>query len=171
MANDGKFLNLTGGVPTQETAINTSAGAGDANKIVKLDAAGRFDPSMMPVGTDIDVLTVTTSEALSAGDFVNLHSSTGLKVRKADATSAGKEAHGFVLASAASGAAATVYLAGTNTAVTGRTVGARQFLHTTAGAPLETTGPSATGNVSQVIGVATSTTSIKFNPSVPILVA
>lgn len=170
MANNGKYLALTSGVPTEETAIATSAGAGDANKIAKLDSSGRFDASMMPVGTDISVLTVTTSEAVSAGDWINLWNSTGLKARKADATTAGKEAHGFVLAGFGSGASATVYLDGVNTAVTGRTVGARQFLHTTAGGSTETA-PSSTGNVDQVVGVASATTAVVFNPSVPILVA
>ena len=170
MANNGKYLALTGGVPTEETAINTSAGAGDAAKIAKLDATGRWDASMMPVGTDISVLTVTTSEAVSAGDFINFHNSTGLKARKADATVAGKEAHGFVLAGFGSAASATVYLDGVNTAVSGKTVGARQFLGTTAGAAVETA-PSSTGNVAQVLGVATAATAIVFNPSVPILIA
>jgi hypothetical protein len=170
MANDGKFLNLTSGVPTQETAVNTSAGAGDANKIPKLDAAGRLDSTMMPVGTDLESASVTASEALSAGDFINLWNSTGIKMRKADATAAGKEAHGFVLASVSSSAAGTAYFDGINTGVSGCTVGARQFLHTTAGGHTETA-PSTSANVAQVVGVAISATAIKFNPSVPILVA
>ena len=170
MANDGKFLNLTGGVPTQEVAVGTSAGAGDANKIPKLDAAGKLDITMMPTGAGPDATTITTSEALSAGDFVNLHNSTGIKARKADATTSGKEAHGYVLSAVGSGASATVYFDGVNTAVTGRTVGARQFLGTTAGLPVETA-PSATGNMAQILGVALSATSILFRANDPILVA
>lgn len=170
MANNGKYLALTLGVPTEETAIATSAGAGDAAKIPKLDGSGRFDVSMMPVGTDVAAITVTTSESVAAGDWVNLWNSTGLKARKADATAAGKEAHGFVLAAFGSAASATVYLDGVNTGVTGRTVGARQFLHTTAGGSTETA-PTTTGNVDQVVGIAYSATAIAFRPSVPILVA
>ena len=49
-------------------------------------------------GGGADTGTVTTSEALAAGDLVNIWNSSGAKARKADATTAGKEAHGFVLA-------------------------------------------------------------------------
>lgn len=170
MANDGKFLNLTSGVPTQETAINTSAGAGDASKIIKLDAAGRIDSTMMPIGTDIETQAITASEALSAGDLVNLWNSTGLKARKADATAAGKEAHGFVTAAVSSSASATVFFDGIVTGLSGLTVGARQFLHTTAGGRTETA-PSTAGNIDQVVGVALSATTMKFRPETGILVA
>jgi hypothetical protein len=170
MANDGKFLNITSGVTTQETAIATSAGAGDANKIIKLDGTGKVDPSFMPTGVTAEVVIVTTSEALAAGDFVNLWNSTGIKARKADATVTGKEAHGFVLAAVISGGSASVYMEGFNSQVTGKTVGARQFLSTTAGLATETP-PAATGNMAQVIGVATSATSISFAPMTPILLA
>jgi hypothetical protein len=170
MANDGKYLNLTNGVPTQESAINASAGAGDAGKMTKLDGAGRFDASMMPVGTDIEATAITASEALAAGAFVNLWNSAGLKMRNADATVAGKEAHGFVLAAVANGAVGTAYTQGINTGCTGRTVGARQFLSTVAGSPVEAA-PAATGNVAQPIGVALSATAVKFNPQTPVLAA
>jgi hypothetical protein len=164
MANDGKFLNITSGVPQQEVAVNTSAGAGDAGKIAKLDSTGRWDLSMMPTGVTAEVATITTSEALAAGDFVNIWNSTGIKARKADATTAGKKADGFVLAAVLSGASATVYLPGSiNTAVSGLTAGADQFLNTTAGGRTETA-PSASGNVAQLLGKALSSTSMYFHP-------
>src|SRR5512143_1765954 len=96
MAGD-KYLYNNVGALTEKAAIQSSAGAGDAGKIPALDAAGRLDNSMMPVGLGAETDVITTSEALSAGDFVNIWASTGTKVRKADATTAGKEAHGFVL--------------------------------------------------------------------------
>jgi hypothetical protein len=170
MANNGKFVALTGGMLTEETALSTSAGAGDANKIVKLNGSGKLDTTMMPTGIGPEAVTITTSEALAAGDFVNIWNSTGVKARKADATVNGKEAHGFVLAAAASGASATVYFDGVNDQLAGMTVGARQFLHTTAGARNETA-PSATGNVDQVLGVAISASSMIFKPGQPVLVA
>lgn len=148
---------------------NTSAGAGDANKLVALDAAGRIDSTMMPVGIGADTATITTSEALAAGDLVNIWNSTGAKVRKADATVAGKEAMGFVLASFGSATSATVYFEGTNTAVTGQTPGP-VFLATTAGGAT-TTAPSASGNVVQRIGFATSATTINFQAQTPVTLA
>lgn len=143
-----------------------SAGAGDSGKLVALDGAGRIDSSAMPVGIGADTATITTSEALAAGDFVNIHNSTGAKVRKADAATAGKEAHGFVLAAFGSAAAATVYFEGTNTQVTGQTPG-RVFLQTTAGLA-GAAAPSAAGNVVQNLGFAISATAINFQSGVPV---
>jgi hypothetical protein len=160
MAAD-KYLYNNAGQLTEKSANQSSAGAGDAGKIPALDSSGRLDSSMMPVGVEIETETITASEALSAGDFVNIWNSTGLKVRKADATAAGKEANGFVLASVSNGAAATVYRKGFNTSVSGLTVGTKYFLHTTAGG-LTSTAPSASGNVVQPMGVADAATSIYF---------
>lgn len=164
-----KYLRNNAGVITEEASVQASAGAGDAAKIVALDASGKIDTTMMPVGIGADTATITASEALAAGDFVNVWNSTGAKVRKADATTSGKEAHGFVLSAVASGAAATVYFEGTNTSVTGRTPGP-QFLATTAGTATSTA-PSGAGNVVQRIGVATSTTAINFEANQPIVLA
>lgn len=171
MANNGKYLALTAGTITEENAINTSAGAGDAGKIPKLDSAGTLPISMLPTGTGPDVITVTASEALAAGDYVNLWNSTGLKVRKADATAVGKDAHGFVLAAVLSSASATVYFPSqNNTSTSGRTVGAKQFLSTTPGISQETA-PAATGNIVQAIGVAYAATGVIFQPLSAITVA
>ena len=154
------------------TIVNSktsSAGAGDAGKVVALDGAGRIDSTMMPVGIGADTASITTSEALAAGDLVNIWNSAGAKARKADATTAGKEAHGFVLAAFGSGVAATVYFEGTNTAVTGLAPGP-QFLNTAAGGASDTA-PSAAGNVVQNVGVATSATSLNFQLGTPIVLA
>ena len=155
--------------PTILNAKASSAGAGDAGKIVQLDSAGRLDATMMPVGIGADTASVTTSEALAAGDFVNIWNSSGAKARKADATVAGKEAHGFVLTGVASGAQATVYFEGTNTAVTGQTPG-NVFLSTTAGRSAASA-PTGSGNVVQCIGFATGPTTINFQAQPPIVLA
>lgn len=149
---------------------NTSAGAGDAGKVVVLDSAGRVDSSMMPVGIGADTATITTSEAIASGDFVNIWNSTGAKCRKADAATAGKEAHGFVLVGVGSGAAATVYFEGTNTAVTGQTPGVCYLSAATAGLATGTA-PSAAGNVVQRIGFATSATAINFQSNQSVTLA
>ena len=167
MAN--KYLYNNAGTITEREALVTSAGAGDAGKIPALDAAGRLDNSVMPSGIGADTAAITTSEALAAGDYVNIWNSTGAKARKADATVAGKESHGFVLASVASGATATVYFEGPNTAVTGQTPGPI-FLSTTAGVG-SSSAPSGSGNVVQRLGVATSATSVNFEAQSPIVLA
>jgi len=150
-------------------AKNSSAGAGDAGKLCQLDGSGRLDSTMMPVGIGADTATITASEALAAGDFVNIWNSSGAKVRKADATVAGKEAHGFVLAAVSNGASATVYFEGTNTGVTGQTPGP-VFLSTTAGLAAGAA-PSGSGNIVQRVGFAVSATAINFQSQPPVTLA
>ena len=164
-------LNASGVLdPTIINAKATSAGAGDAGKIVQLDGSGRLDNSVMPVGIGADTKVMIASEALAAGDFINVWSdASAFKVRKADATTGGKRAHGFVLSAVASGANATVYFEGENTAVTGMTPG-DVFLGTTAGRA-QATAPTGSGQAVQRIGVATSATSVNFEPSQPIVLA
>ena len=164
-------LNASGVLdPTIINAKATSAGASDAGKVVQLDGSGRLDNSVMPVGIGADTKVMIASEALAAGDFINVWSdASAFKVRKADATTGGKRAHGFVLSAVASGANATVYFEGENTAVTGMTPG-DVFLGTTAGRA-QATAPTGSGQVVQRIGVATSATSVNFEPSQPIALA
>lgn len=164
-----KFLRLVNGVLTEIFGVQTSAGAGNAGDLVSLDDSGRIDNSMMPVGIGADTAAITASETLAAGDWVNVWNSSGAKVRLADATVAGKEAHGFVLAAVANGANATVYFEGTNTQVTGQTPG-NAYLQTTAGKSGHTA-PSASGNVVQQIGVAVSATAVNFERNAPVVLA
>ena len=164
-----KFLRLVNNLVTEVLGIQTSAGAANAGDIVALDDSGRIDNSMMPVGIGADTAVIAASEALAAGDWVNVWNSTGAKARKADATTSGKEAHGFVLAAVTSGANATVYFEGTNTQVTAQTPGP-VFLQTTAGTG-GATAPSASGNVVQRLGVAVSTTAVNFEGGVPVVLA
>ena len=164
-----KFLRLISGALTEVFGVTTSAGAGNDGDIVALDATGRIDNSMMPVGIGADTKSIQASENLAAGDFVNVHNSGGARVRKADATTAGKGAHGFVLAAVTSGANATVYFEGTNNQVTGLTPG-DVFLQTTAGLSGATV-PSAAGNVVQRLGAAVSATEVSFEPGTPVTLA
>ena len=165
-----KFLRLVNGVLTEIFGVQTSAGAANAGDLVSLDDTGRIHNSMMPVGIGTDTATVTASEALAAGDWVNIWNDAGTaKVRKADATTAGKEVHGFVLSAVTSGNPATVYFEGTNTQVTGQTPGP-VYLRTTAGAGGATI-PSASGNVVQQIGVAVSATAVNFERNAPVVLA
>lgn len=193
-----KFIKNAAGALTEQAAITTSAGAGDAQalvalnasgildstivnsktnsagagdtgKLVALDAAGKIDITMMPVGVAADTAILTTSEIIASGALINIWDSTGAKARNADATIAGKEAMGFCLTGAGSGAAITVYFEGSNTSVTGLTPGA-QFLLTTPGL-CGTTAPSGSGNVVQRVGFATSATSMNFQSQPPVTLA
>jgi len=164
-----KYIKNNAGTLTEQPATDASVGAADAGKIVALDAGGLIDPSMMPVGIGPDTQSVETTENLAAGDLVNIYNSSGAKCRKADATTAGKYAHGFVLAATTSGQNATVYFEGSNNQVSGLTPG-DQFLSTTAGLSDETA-PSGSGNVVQRVGVATAAGVLNFESGTPIVLA
>jgi hypothetical protein len=124
---------------------------------------------MMPVGITADTKIATASETISAGAFVNFHNSSGLKVRNADASN-GRPAHGFTLLGGASAASVTCLLEGTNTAVSGKTPGATQFLAATPGTTTETA-PTTAGQIVQIVGVALLATEISFEPDSPITLA
>lgn len=167
-----KYLSLVNGRLQEVQASDASAGAADAGKLVALDASGRIDSSMMPTGIGADTANVVASEALAAGDYVNIWNDAGApKARKADASTAGKEAVGFVLSAVSAGGMASIYFEGQNTQVTGKTPGARQYLSaTTPGATTETP-PSGSGQVVQLVGVATSATSISTEIGDGVIVA
>lgn len=165
-----KYITNNNGQLQEVIANTVSGGSGDAGKIIALDSAGRIDNSMMPVGIGADTASILTSEVLSSGNYVNIWNNAGaFNVRKADATIAGKEAHGFVLSSYNSSTQATVYFEGTNTGVTGQTPGV-VFLSTTAGIG-SSTAPSASGNAVQVLGFAVSATAVNFQSNRPVILA
>lgn len=164
-----KFLQHNGSGGMAEVVATQVGGAPNADKIPSLDGSGRLDVSMMPSGIGADTAVIQASENLAAGDIVNVHNSGGARVRKADATSAGKEADGFVLAGVTSGANATVYFEGNNGQVTGLTPGP-VYLSTTPGLATNTP-PSASGNVVQRVGLATAAANVNFEKSPPVTLA
>lgn len=164
-----KYIRNNAGTLTEREAITTSAGAGDAGKIPGLDASGRFDSSFMPTGIGADTASIQASETLAAGDLVNIHNVSGARIRKADASAAGKEAHGFVLAAVTTGQNGTVYFEGNDSQVSALTPGP-QFLSTTPGLATATA-PSGAGNVVQRVGFATAATNLNFQSQPPIVLS
>jgi hypothetical protein len=165
-----KYLYNNGGVVTEMEALQSSAGAGDAGKIPALDNSGRLDQSMMPTGIGADTASIPASEDLSAGDLVNVYNSSGAKVRKADASTSGKEAHGFVLEAVTSGDPATVYFEGSNSQVTGLTPGV-QYLSASNPGQATSAAPSGAGKTVQRVGFATAATNLNFQAGEPIVLA
>lgn len=163
----GKVLALNADGLVDDTALNSttsSSGVGDADKVIKTNGSGVLDPTLLPAGVGADTKVRTASEALTAGNIVNIWNDTGTaKARKADATATGKRAVGFVLANVSSDNPATVYFEGTITGLTSLTPGATYFLDTTAGG-ITTSPPTGSGNVVQVVGVAISDTELSFEP-------
>ena len=165
-----KYLEVNSGNVQEKAAIDSSAGAGDAGKIPALDSSGRLSNSMMPSGVGADSKIIEASETLAAGDLVNIHDSTGEKVRKADASN-GRAADGFVLAAVTSGQTGEVFFDGTITGLSGLTPGTKMFLSPTTAGAATATAPTAGGETSQKIGKALSATEISFEPGEPILLA
>lgn len=103
---------------------------------------------------------VITTEALTAGDFVNIYDDgNGLKVQKADAATA-KPAMGFVVTDVTNGGNAKVYLSGNNISLSTLTVGARYYLGNSGAITVNPT--DTTGAIHQLIGYALSPTKINF---------
>jgi hypothetical protein len=167
-----KYLKNASGVITEEASIQSSSGAGDAGKIPALDSSGKLDSTMMPTGVGADTSSIATSEDLSAGNIVNVHDSSGAKVRKADASGGvAKMGVGFVLSSVTSPANATVYKEGTITGLSSLTIGARYYLSGSTAGAITTTAPTTAGHIVQYIGYAISATELVFEPSDPIVLA
>ena len=173
-ANAIPALNTSGVLdPTLLNAKIISVGAGDAGKIPQLDSSGRVDVSVLPVGLGAETQQLVASEALAAGNFVNIWNNAGVaSVRKADASAVGKEASGFVLAAVASAGTATVFsVSNTNTQLTGLTPGAAHYLSDSAAGMTMSAAPTVAGHVVQQLGRAGSATSLVFSPGPSITLA
>jgi hypothetical protein len=108
--------------------------------------------------------SLLASETLAAGDFVNIFSG---GVRKASSTDTTKQAHGFVTASYSSTNPVVVFYSGLLTGTSGLTAGTKYFLSASGtGSP---TAPTLTGQLSQELGVAISTTALLFEPGPAII--
>jgi hypothetical protein len=163
-----RLINLnTNGTQQEYSGVTTSAGAGSADELPRLDSNGKLDVTFMPTGFGQDAIAATAGEVLSAGDF-GYFSGTGT-VLKADATAIAKQARGYVNSSVINGATATVFFDDTNTAKTGLTVGITYYIdHLTPGGI--TTSPSTTtGHIVQEVGFSTSATSLRVNIQEPVI--
>lgn len=168
MTTNNKFITLLSGIRTLVTAISASVGVADANKIVSTGSDGKLDSTLMPAGIGAATESMIASEALAAGDFINIWLDTGTrKARKADASN-GRAAMGFVINSVVTNANATITLQGTNTALTGLTIAGKYFLSATTAGGITTTAPSASGQILQSLGFAVSATSVNFEYDDPI---
>lgn len=165
-----RFISRTAGRLKENLTVNSSAGAGDADKVPATGADGKLDLSFLPSGTGPANKVIDCTEDLAAGDLVNVYNATGEKCRKADADSAGKQCHGYVLEAYTSGDPATVYFGGEIDGLTGKTPGAYQWLSATAGAMTETP-PTGAGVLSQIVGVAVDANTVNFEPQEPIELA
>ena len=154
------------GTQQEYAGVTISTGAPSSGEIPALDSNGRLSSTMMPVGFGQDSVSAIAGEALAAGDMVYFNASG--QALKADATSIGKQARGYVIAAVANGGTAAVFFDDTNTGVTGLTPGSTYYLNTTAGG-VTTTPPTTTGNIVQEVGFATSATTLRVNIQEPVI--
>mgnify|MGYP001636526236 CR=1 FL=1 len=168
---ENTYIDRVSGVNTQKKAINASAGAGDANKIVALDSTGRLSSSMMPTGFAADTKLLPAAEGLAAGALINVFDDGGtISVRNADATGGiAKQCSGFVKDAYSVGDPATVFFEGINPALSGLTPG-RVYLSATAG-QVTMAPPSGVGVLSQQVGWAISATELSFEPQDGVVLA
>jgi hypothetical protein len=167
-----KYLAHDGAGGAQEVAGQQDSSGASAGMIVALNSSSKIDATLLPTGIAADTVTAVASEALAAGDLVNLYSNAGtVNARKADASGgAAKQAHGFVLASVSSSGTATVYMEGSNTSASSLTVG-NQFLSGSTPGKSTATAPTTTAYIVQRVGFAVSATLINFEGNAPITLA
>jgi len=170
MAGD-KFLYNNAGIVTEKASNQTSAGAGDAGKVVALNASGDVDISMMPPGVGAEVTVCPAVEDLVAGDWVNMYLNVAaLNARKADANNS-RPCNGFVLANVTAPADATVYhISNTNNQCAGLTIGTLYYLSDSAGEETDTA-PTGAGTILQRLGIATAADTIVFDNATYIVLA
>lgn len=145
-------------------AVQVSAGAGDSGKIPALDNTGRLSETMMPPGIGAPVKAVNAAENLTAGDIVYIADDGGSDgVFRAHAGPGGHRAVGYVLDSFTNGEVATVYMEAINSSLSGLVSGSTYFLSETPG-QITATPVTTAGAISQVVGVAISSTELSFEP-------
>ena len=164
-----RFIDYVNGVLKQIVPISSTSGVTDASKIVQTGADGRLDASLMPPSITGQVKVLPASEALTAGELVNIWSDAGtIKVRKADASNS-RLAVGYVAAGVLSGADASIYVEGIMTGLTGFVPGLAWLGD--AGAITQTPPSSGSGGISQIVGTCLSATEMEFEANDPIYLA
>lgn len=161
-----KYLAWLSGRRSEVTALQTSAGAGDADKIVATGPGGTLDPSLMPPGIVPDQFAGTSNGAITIRDLCSVDLTTGL-ISRASAAAGGKQCDGWAQSSVATGQPITIQLEGKLTGLSGLTPGARYFLSdSTPGSYMIAPGPVTTtaGKLAQYIGTAMSATVLNFEP-------
>lgn len=154
-----KYLKYgASGDPTTQEATVVSTGAPNAGDILALGTDGKIDVTVLPTGVGPEVAILEATEALQAGDYVNIWNDAGVpKVRLAD-NSNGRRAHGYVKSAVSVGANATVYFEGDNDALSSLTAGLDVFLGTAGNVVQTAPAESAVGTIVQRLGVARAAT-------------
>ena len=166
-----KFIKQSAGVMAEEATVQTSAGAGDSGKVPNLNASGEIDITMIPSIVGAETIDLEATEALAAGDLVNIFDDAGTaKARLADASDISTQANGFVISPILALATGTIFLEGTNDQLSGLTPGTTYFLSETPGA-ITLTAPTTSTAILQQVGRSHSATKLSFEAHPPIVLA
>lgn len=166
---EGKFLRVDDitGLTEELSALGSTLGVADADKIIKTDSTGLIDLSFMPVGIGPDTIDLICSENLSAGNAINIYDNVGVATcRLADRTN-NRPARGFVLQNFTSGQVAKVYKDSKVTGLAGLVAGTTYFLGL-AGAMTPTPPAPTSGFLNQIVGTASSSTVLDIEIQSPI---
>lgn len=158
---------------TERLSADSSAGAGDAGRIVALNAAGEIDPSMLPPGVS-NAEIIEVGVAVATNSLVEVYNDLGTpKIRPASGNPANLQpAVGWVDAAYIATDLALVFFDG-QVGGTGFTPGQRVYLasSTPADGIVTTTPVTGAGAAHQFVGRAVSTTLFNFEPDDPIILA
>lgn len=171
--------NLPGDVFTELIKVY-SAIAVLHQKVVEFGGLGTLDPTNflsindLPANTfqvgRMTAMIVQATEDISAGHFVNLHNSGGIKVRKANATAIATRADGYAPYAIANGNKGIVelfvgYLPGGG----GLTVASTYYLSAATPGGITLTAPVTVGNIRQEVGRSGSADDLFVRISTPIV--
>ena len=161
------YINiLPTGKKQQFAAANASTGAADADRLVKTDANGVIDQSLLPtgLGSQSKVLPVDGGVNIPAGSYVSITAAGEAIVANASVGVDQAPAVGFVLEATDADGNSEVFFEGVNTAVRGGpfTPGQTLYLADGEGAVATAVPPSGSGDLVQVVGKACDTTAAIF---------
>ena len=161
------YINLVSGL--QKLVSTIQAFTGTPDEVVSTNASGFIDASLIdPAATEDKKVTVTSGEALTAGQFVYFDEgdSGNAYIAGYDASlpAGANAAEGYVLTSVGAAASVDVYLTGANNQLTGLTPGDTYYLDTAGGVTNTPPTLDTSGDINQPLGVAISATELCFAP-------
>ena len=147
-------------------AENSTAADDNVNTIVPNGAASqgrwiRVQNTSSPAGVSA---TITASEIITAGSFVNVYSNGGATaVRNANASDPTKFANGYAYTAIASTVAGVITFVGLNANAAVSTPASQVWLSDTVPGGFQTTPPTTTGHIVQSLGVAAPNIGVFFS--------
>lgn len=162
-----EFEKIYNAIRILQQAIGDSTGTGILDPANYLTISPVFADSIQV--QRMQAIIVTASEAIAARDFCNLHSSSGLKVRRANASAIATRAWGWAPNAIANGSPGIIYLFSGYQGGGGITLGSTYYLSASTPGGITTTAPVASGTIKQEVGLALSATELLVRLSTPIV--